>query len=86
MATSGDIKGILTKYQQERGEDIAINKFISKNQKDKKIRPKGISREIFALMTEHEINKINEEVNAEKEEGSDDGEDEKGKNSTRKEY
>ena len=85
MATSGDIKGILTKYQQERGEEVAINKYISKAQKEKKVRPKGISREIFALMTEHEINKINEEVNAEQD-GSDDGDGEKGKSSTRKEY
>ena len=85
MATTGDIKGILTKYQAERGDEIALNKFLNKAQKEKKIRPKGISREIFALMTEHEINKINDEVNAEKEDGSDDGGDDKG-HSSRKEY
>lgn len=61
MATTGDIKGILTKYQAERGEEVALNKFLIKGQKEKKVRPKGISREIFALMTEQEIDKINEE-------------------------
>ena len=35
---------------------IAINKFIPKNQRDiKKIRPKGVSREVFALMTEEDL-------------------------------
>jgi hypothetical protein len=63
MATGTDLKGILSlnKFQEER-DQIALNKFIAKNQKDiTKIRPKGVSREVFALMTEEDLIKLHNE-------------------------
>lgn len=53
MATAGDIRGIVGKYQAERGEDIVLSKYLKQQQLiNKKIqRPAHISREVFALMT-----------------------------------
>ena len=64
MATGSDVKGILdlSKYQAERGEDIALGKFMKLTKEKSKLqRPTGISREVFALMTEEDILKMQEE-------------------------
>ena len=55
MATAGDIKGILEKFQPADGG-------IKQSNLKKEIkRPPGISREVFALMTEEQLAKIQEE-------------------------
>ena len=65
MATGGDVKGILdlTKFQAERGEDIALKKYLKQQQlRERKLqKPAHISREVFALMTEEELAKLYEE-------------------------
>lgn len=61
------MKGILDlgKFQQERGEDIALQRFMQKQQKERLTkgiaRPSNISREVFALMTNEEIMKLQQQ-------------------------
>jgi len=58
MATTSDVANILGKFQQERGEEIAMDKLLKKQLKEKQKqihRPQGVSREVFALMTNEEI-------------------------------
>ena len=62
-ATGSDLKGIfeLNKLQEDRREEIALTKILKQQAKERKLqRPANISREVFALMTEEEIQKLQE--------------------------
>ncbi len=62
-ATGSDLKGIfdLNKIQEEKREEIALTKILKQQAKERKLlRPANISREVFALMTEEEIQRLQE--------------------------
>ena len=62
-ATGSDLKGIfeLNKLSEDRREEIALTKILKQQAKERKLqRPANISREVFALMTEEEILRLQE--------------------------
>ena len=65
MATAGDIKGILEKFQST---DAGVR---ASNLRKEIKRPAGISREVFALMNEEDLAKIQEEQENNEEENDD---------------